>query len=383
VFITAVRIARLGERVAREAEWARRADTPGSGRRIPGRERRRLLSRIKADRELRAIADGSPASSSRVPKNCRPRPRRTHGRRGSRRARTMFRIRSGNDRSAGLGDAARAIRGCGSPVGRQTRAVTATVLDRGRRVQLRADYLVAAIPASTLRKVAFDTALPDLHDLAIRELPYGPATKLLVQFDRRFWRGLGRPSAYATDLDIGAVWDPTPSRRRGPASSPARGWTSAPERGGARARRHRSAPRVVAARQARPIAMTQTVWESRSVGAEATPTSTGYDGATLWLARPFNRVMFAGEHTSDRCRDIRGAVEADAARPWKSRRSRRGAGSELAVAAIAAGATIAERRSPIGSRFTLRRRRRTAVAETPALDAAFVVADCAVAISRW
>ena len=48
---------------------------------------------------------------------------------------------------------------------------------------------------------------------AISRLRYGCATRLLLQFDRRFWKKRGRPLAFGTDLPTGAVWDGNEQQR--------------------------------------------------------------------------------------------------------------------------------------------------------------------------
>ena len=62
------------------------------------------------------------------------------------------------------------------------------------------------LPASTLRDIEIRPELPDDQRQAIAKLPYGRATKVLVQsstglFDHRHAR------AFATDNHLGAFWD--------------------------------------------------------------------------------------------------------------------------------------------------------------------------------
>ena len=94
--------------------------------------------------------------------------------------------------------------------------VAVTFEHDGKQHQVRADYCVSAMPASTLRDVIFDPPLPDDQWRAISTLKYGPATRLLLQFARRFWRGATRPSAYGSDLPTGAVWDGNEQQRGRP-----------------------------------------------------------------------------------------------------------------------------------------------------------------------
>ena len=84
-----------------------------------------------------------------------------------------------------------------------------------------ADALVMALPTTMVRRIAFAPSLPVLQRHAFQDLRYGPATKTLLQFDRRFWRGPGRTLAYGTELPIGAMWDGNEeAARRGRHPSP-------------------------------------------------------------------------------------------------------------------------------------------------------------------
>ena len=129
----------------------------------------------------------------------------------------------GRQRSArhGHGQAAAAARCCCAPLsavpGSANAVCTVTVEDgSGRRSEIEGAFLVCALPASTARDVVFEpraagtAARRDLH------LRYGAATRLLLQFDRRFWKQRGRPIAFGTDLPIGAIWDGN-EQQRGPA----------------------------------------------------------------------------------------------------------------------------------------------------------------------
>ncbi len=77
----------------------------------------------------------------------------------------------------------------------------------GRHKKLRADYVVVAVPATVVRSMSFDPPVSSPQRQAISTLAYGPATKTLLQFTRRFWRGRHHRKAYATDLPIGTIWD--------------------------------------------------------------------------------------------------------------------------------------------------------------------------------
>ena len=265
----------------------------------------------------------------------------------------MFRIAGGNDRlpeklARALGrrlllqTVLRRVRQTGN-------GVAATLEAGGRLQEMRADYLVCAMPATTLRDVTFEPAMAEEQRRAIATVPYGTATKTALQFDRATWRKRGKPRAYGTDLDIGAVWDANedqggqaglPRRRPEGAGLPRR----SPE--GARFRRVAASARqagiltllaggsasastreLLAAEgphgiirqltwlnleNADMLAWTSLSWEHDqwARGGYAYFDTRFPPSIRSWLARPFGRVLFAGEHTSMRSQGyMNGAVE--------------------------------------------------------------------------
>lgn len=233
----------------------------------------------------------------------------------------MFRVRAGNDRLAtGIADALRgpiALETIVRQISRLESGVRVTVESRGARHQLKADACVVALPASTLRDVVFDPPLPDDQHRAIATLSYGKATRLLLQFDRRFWKHGRRPTAFGTDLPTGAVWDGN-EQQRGPAgiltllaggrasgelqtilghdgiagALAQLGWLGTP-------------PPLLASRTI--------VWENESWsrGGYAYFDPQFDPWLRPWLARPAGRVVFAGEHTSLRWQGyMNGAIES-------------------------------------------------------------------------
>jgi monoamine oxidase len=205
-------------------------------------------------------------------------------------------------------------------VSQRERAVVVMFEHRGRQHELQADYCVSAMPASALRDVLFDPPLADDQWRAISTLAYGRATRLLLQFARRFWRPATRPSAFGTDLPIGAVWDGNEEQRGRPGilSLLAGGRAS----GELQKILAEEGPDGVARRLAwlastgdpAPILTTQVVvWDDdpwvRGGYAVFDPS---FDPALRqWLARPAGRILFAGEHTSERWQGyMNGAVES-------------------------------------------------------------------------
>ena len=233
-----------------------------------------------------------------------------------------FRIEGGNDRLAT--GTARRLRGAlllktvARRIQQREDGVTVTVESLGRpHTEIDADYAVCALPASTARGVIFDPALPDAQHDAIAHLRYGCATKLLLQFDRRFWRMPGRPLAFGSDAPTGAVWDGN-ENQRGPQAIltlMAGGGASAALQEILRGEGERGVVERLRwlGRPARLLASRTVVWDhdpwARGGYAYFDP---GFDPLWRgWLARPAGRVVFAGEHTSIRYQGyMNGAVES-------------------------------------------------------------------------
>ena len=240
----------------------------------------------------------------------------------------LYRIKGGNDRltaavAAQLGDRVR-LRTEVVAVSQRGSGVRVTVKDRDRQSQLSCDYAVLALPASLLRRVPMNPALPPRQHDAIARLRYGRATKTLLQFSRRFWRATGRPRAFGSPLDFGALWDGN-EEQRGPA-----GILALLAGGGASDRTQaivaRDGPRglvnaidwlgtVPAAKApaADLIGSRQITWEDDPLarGGYAFFHPSFEPELREWLARPAGRLFFAGEHTSIRWQGyMNGAVES-------------------------------------------------------------------------
>jgi monoamine oxidase len=234
----------------------------------------------------------------------------------------MYRIDGGNDRLAAA---------LAAPLGTRLRLNTelVAVSHRGQGVRatvkngrttspLTADYLLLALPATTLRRVPITPALPAPQHDAIARLQYGRATKTLVQFSRRFWRVPGRPSAFGSALPFGAVWDANEQQRgrAGILSLLAGGSAS----DASQALLARDGPagfsdalEWLGSERASLLGSRQIVWEhdplARGGYAYFDP---NFDPALrLWLARPAGHIFFAGEHTSIKWQGyMNGAVES-------------------------------------------------------------------------
>jgi monoamine oxidase len=88
---------------------------------------------------------------------------------------------------------------------REVRVIAADGSKRGAIIK--ADYAVLAVPAPIVRALEFDPAPPASLKRAWQALVAGPATKAHVRFDKAWWRKPGRPRAFGSNLDTGAVWE--------------------------------------------------------------------------------------------------------------------------------------------------------------------------------
>lgn len=233
----------------------------------------------------------------------------------------VFRLGGGNDQlPARLASALRTsvrLRHVVRRVHQAPSHVVVTLEHDGVQREMTADYCVSAIPASTLRDVLFEPALPPEQWRAISTLAYGRATRVLLQFGRRFWRKATRPSAFGTDLSIGAVWDGNEEQggRKGILSLLAGGHASTE----LQAILKNEGPEGIVRRldwigePAPLIASDVVVWEDDpwAKGGYAVFDPTFEPALRPWLARPAGRIAFAGEHTSERWQGyMNGAVES-------------------------------------------------------------------------
>ena len=233
----------------------------------------------------------------------------------------MHRLQGGNDRlpaamASRLASSVR-LRTVVRRVRATTRGVTASLQTDSGIDQLAADYVVVAVPATLAREIDFDGALPDPQRDAIAKLRYGRATRLAIQFARRFWRKRGRPNAFGSDQPTGAVWDGNEEQKGTPGilSLLAGGNASRDLQailddeglpGVTKRLRFLGVP-------ARSLAFQKVTWEddpwARGGYSYFDP---AFDPSLRdWLARPAGRIVFAGEHTSIKWQGyMNGAVES-------------------------------------------------------------------------
>ena len=79
-----------------------------------------------------------------------------------------------------------------------------------------ADYVVCAVPFSTLKSVAFSPALTAEKRSAIARLPYESVTRIYLQSRERYWAREGLSGFAETDHPM-EIWDSTyrPAGTRG------------------------------------------------------------------------------------------------------------------------------------------------------------------------
>jgi monoamine oxidase len=195
--------------------------------------------------------------------------------------------------------------------------VRVAVEQTGTLDEIDADFCVMALPATTLRDVEFEPALPEEQHRAIATLKYGSATRLLLQFEKPYWRRGTRHRAFGTDLPIGAVWDGNEGQR-------GRQGILTLLAGGRAARELRE----LIDREGMQGVVGRLDWlgppsplvASRVVAWDDDPWARGgyayFDPSfapelRAWLMRPAGRILFAGEHTSIEAQGyMNGAIES-------------------------------------------------------------------------
>jgi len=176
------------------------------------------------------------------------------------------------------------------------------------------NYVVLTTPPAIARTLEFAPAVPATLRRAWQALESGPATKAHVRFDKAWWRRSGRPRAWGTNLDTGAIWETS-------ASGPA-GLTLLAGGRSSRALRdllEEGGPQRVIRRLAW-LGETEDARDFRSISWELDPYARGgyavfgTDFKPEWraeLARSFGRIAFAGDHTSRQWQGyMNGAVES-------------------------------------------------------------------------
>jgi monoamine oxidase len=126
-----------------------------------------------------------------------------------------FAVKGGNDRLSGaftaaLGDIVK-YRCVATGIEQGSRGARVTYTHRGRSRAIDADYVVSALPFSTLRDLRIRPALPADKGEVIRKLRMMPVSRCCLQTKSRFWqrRGIGGLKVARTDTAIDRFWDHT------------------------------------------------------------------------------------------------------------------------------------------------------------------------------
>jgi monoamine oxidase len=195
---------------------------------------------------------------------------------------------------------------------KEVRVVVADGSTRGTVVK--GNYLVLATPAPIARALEFAPAVPPTLRRAWQALQSGPATKAHVRFDTRWWKKAGRPNAFGSNLDTGAIWEIAGT---GPAGLTLLAGGRASQ--ALRSLLEEGGPQRVVRRLA-CLGEPEEARDFRSISWELDPFARGGYAAfgpefrPEWrseLSRSFGRIAFAGDHTSRKWQGyMNGAVES-------------------------------------------------------------------------
>lgn len=70
-------------------------------------------------------------------------------------------------------------------------------------------FVILAVPLTTARLIEFNPPLPDAHRKMVNGLSYGAVTKVLIEYQKRFWEKIGWNGHIATDAPIVLTWHAT------------------------------------------------------------------------------------------------------------------------------------------------------------------------------
>ena len=187
----------------------------------------------------------------------------------------------------------------------------------GAYKDVRTDYLLLTLPFSTLREVDISVSLPTVLRNYIDQCVYGTNSKLVLGFDRRYWRDRGDNGLFFTDLPIQSGWD---SSRLQPGRQASLTIYTGGQRGIEMARGSAQHQRDLAMRSVNQVfpganryrngkvarfAWPEYKWSKGSYSCFTTGQYTAFSGAAV----PTGRMFFAGEHTSF---DYQGYMEGGA-----------------------------------------------------------------------
>jgi monoamine oxidase len=186
-------------------------------------------------------------------------------------------------------------------VDQSTDAVSVGYLQAGRGITVKASRVIFTNPFSTLRRVSIHPELPPAKARVIADVPYYPATRVVVQAKTRFWEADGLSGAARTD-DPAEIWDAASDQ------TGAAGLLAATGSGNPRDAFDRAFPG--SARRFDREASVSWGQEPWSLGAFAVFRPGQMTAFAPEIARPEGRLHFAGEHTSPWMGWMEGALES-------------------------------------------------------------------------
>jgi monoamine oxidase len=178
--------------------------------------------------------------------------------------------------------------------------------------------VVLAVPPPPLRRVDFTPRLPHSAAAMVRGLDLGPATKVMTQYDERFWRANGASGLIVADLPFRIAWDATDSL---PSTAGILTTFTTGSEGEAFARLpaarrirnvRRQIERIFPGAPVLPVSSATMAWPDQQY------TGGGYAAyrpgqlTEFWavLRQPMGRIRFAGEHTESLAGYMESAVRS-------------------------------------------------------------------------
>jgi monoamine oxidase len=178
--------------------------------------------------------------------------------------------------------------------------------------------VVLAVPPPPLRRIRFTPALPSTAAAMVHGLDLGPATKVMTQYDERFWRAGGGSGLVVADLPFRIAWDATDSVESPEGilttfTTGAHGAAFARMRDAARIRSvHRQLARVYPEARGRVQHSATMAWPDEQYTGGGYAAHRPGQMTRFWevLRHPIGRIRFAGEHTESLAGYMESAVRS-------------------------------------------------------------------------
>ena len=174
------------------------------------------------------------------------------------------------------------------------------------KTTVRAARAIVALPPALAGRLDYSPPLPAMRDQLTQRMPMGTAIKLLVIYDRPFWRDEGLSGFAFSDLPVGLTYDNSPADASSGAivgfieGRPARDW-GAKSRQAREAEALRSLELYFGPRARRHLGYLEKYWAddpwSRGCYAGIMPPG-GWTGFGRALRTPVGRIHWAGTETA-------------------------------------------------------------------------------------